>query len=433
MREDTLHLKERLLQGYDETLNKEGISGKRLAERLDTLSRIGRTNENGSNRPGFSHEEKAAKELVMQWMKEVGLRVRMDGAGNVIGRLEGSDADAPAVLSGSHVDTVPNGGHFDGTLGVLSALEVVEAWKETGYQPKKPYEVIIFTDEEGSRFQDGLSGSEAMMGTAELDEKMKRRDQQGRLFEEVLQEMGLSVESYVSAKREVDSIDSFVEVHIEQGKRLEKEGLPCGIVTGIAGPHWMKFTFEGTAGHAGNTPMDDRQDALVAASEFVHLLQALPRQINDSAVATVGKIEVMPNGINVIPGKVSLYVDLRDIYEDSRQKLFQQILQLSKRVSQKHAVDVTHEDLLITPPLPIAKERQMKMKKALEENRIRPYYLPSGAGHDSQVIGSKYPVAMLFVQSKNGVSHNPYEWSALNDCVQAVQVLKSYIEGLQAE
>lgn len=431
MEKDTLQLAGKLQAGYDSSFDKDGVSGKRLAERLDALSHIGRTDDNGSDRPGFSHGEKAAKELVMQWMREAGLEARMDGAGNVFGRLEGKNAEQPAVLSGSHVDSVPNGGHFDGPLGVLAALEVAEAWKATGYQPEKPYEVVIFTDEEGSRFQEGLSGSEAMMDKVDIEAKKQRRDMDGKLFEEVLEEVGLSLESYVAAKRDLSQIDSFVEVHIEQGKRLEKEGLPCGIVTGIAGPHWLLFTFEGKAGHAGNTPMDDRQDALVAASEFILTLKQFPRQINQSAVATVGKLAVEPNGVNVIPGKVTLYVDTRDIQEDSREELVQRILKLGKEVAERHQVKVTHEHLLVTPPVPIAEERQERMKQALEANGIRPYYLPSGAGHDSQIVGSELPVAMLFVKSKDGVSHNPAEWTDLNDCVQAVHVLKTYIEGLQ--
>ena len=432
MGKDTLQLQKKLLDTYDGELDKEGISGKRLAKRLDALSQIGRTKENGSNRPGFSREEKAAKSLVMQWMEEAGLAVRMDGAGNVIGRLEGRRTTAPAILSGSHVDTVPNGGHFDGALGVVTALEVAESWKATNYLPEKPYEVIVFTDEEGTRLQDGLSGSEAMMGKVDLEGKLKRSDNEGMFFEEVLENIGLSVASYMSAKRPLTDIETFVEVHIEQGKRLEKEGLPCGIVTGIAGPHWMKFTFEGEAGHAGNTPMNDRQDALVAASDFIQTLQQLPSKVNDSAVATVGKIQVEPNGVNVIPGKVTLYVDLRDIYADSRQELFRHILQLGEEISQKHSIEVTHEDLLITPPVPISESRQEKVKKAFEENGLYPFYLPSGAGHDSQIVGSEHPVAMIFVQSKNGISHNPAEWSSLSDCIQATHVLKTYIEDLQS-
>lgn len=431
MNPDTLLLKDKLLADYDTSFDKDGVSGERLAERLDALSKIGRTASNGSNRPGFSHEEKAAKELVMQWMQEAGLDAKMDGAGNVFGRLPGKQTDAPAVLSGSHVDSVPNGGHFDGPLGVLAALEVAEAWKVTGYQPEKPYEVVIFTDEEGARFQEGLSGSEAMMGLVDIQAKLKRRDTEGKLFEEVLREVDLTVESYLAAKRDFSKIDSFVEVHIEQGKRLEKEGLPCGIVTGIAGPHWLFLTFEGEAGHAGNTPMDDRRDALVAASEFIVACSELPRQINTSSVATVGKLFVEPNGVNVIPGKVTLYVDIRDIHLGTRDELVQRVLTLSQEVGEKYGVKVTHENLLITPPVPVSQERQNKMKQALEEKQIEPYYLPSGAGHDSQIVGSHLPMAMLFVQSKDGISHNPAEWTDLNHCIQAVHVLKSYIENIQ--
>ena len=431
MDQDTLLLKDKLLAEYDASFDKNGVSGKRMAERLDALSKIGRTSSKGSNRPGFSHEEKAAKELVMQWMAEAGLDAKMDGAGNVFGRLAGKKADAPAILSGSHVDSVPNGGHFDGPLGVLAALEVAEAWKATNYRPEKPYEVVIFSDEEGSRFQEGLSGSEAMMGKVDRQAKIKRRDTAGVLFADVLADVDLSVEGYFAAKRDLNKIAGFVEVHIEQGKRLEKAGLPCGIVTGIAGPHWLYLTFEGEAGHAGNTPMDDRRDALVAASAFIVACSELPRQINTTSVVTVGKLFVEPNGVNVIPGKVSLYVDVRDIHLDTRDELVQRVLEISRDISEKYGVKVTHEDLLITPPVPVSEEQQEKMKQALEANQIDPYYLPSGAGHDSQIVGSHLPMAMLFVQSKDGISHNPAEWTDLNHCVQAVHVLKTYLESIQ--
>lgn len=258
-------LKQRLLETYDPALSTAGVNGERIAERLHQLAQIGLTEQGGSSRMGFSPEERAAKERVKDWMREAGLNVHEDGAGNVFGRLEGTNQGAKAILSGSHVDSVPNGGHFDGPLGVLAALEVVEAWRETGYTPQKPFEVVIFTDEEGSRFKGGLLGSQAMVG--ETAEKVKEGlvDDEGRSFAEVLELDGLSVDSYRSAKRDLTQIETFVEVHIEQGKRLEKANVPVGVVTGIAGPCWMQVTFKGQAGHAGNTPMDDRQDALVAA------------------------------------------------------------------------------------------------------------------------------------------------------------------------
>lgn len=426
-------LKSQLLADYNKEQDINGISGERLASRLGALSIIGLTEDNGSRRPGFSFEEKEAKALITSWMKEAGLSVRTDGAGNVFGRLDGKTPEQPVIMSGSHVDTVPNGGHFDGALGVLSALEVAQAWKDTGYLPNKPFEVAVFTDEEGSRFNGGLTGSEAMMGDSNMEALLKKRDYDNRLFEEVLKDVDLSVDGFRNAKRDPKEIETFVELHIEQGKRLEREELPCGIVTGIAGPYWLKLTFKGTAGHAGNTPMNDRRDALVTAGEFIHFISHLPGKINESAVATVGNIEVKPNGTNVIPGEVIVYVDIRDIYEDSRQQLIGKIRQAADELSTPRKIEVTYETVHDVLPVPVKKELQQKMADAAKESGVRPYYLPSGAGHDAMIIGRHLPAALLFVRSKDGVSHNPKEWSDLNDCVKGVEILKNYIEKLQQD
>lgn len=423
-------LEHKLLSGYDSTLNRDGVSGERLAYRLGEIAKIGLTSELGSNRPGFSLEEKQAKDLVASWMEEAGLEVRWDGAGNVIGRLAGKDNKAPAIVSGSHVDSVPNGGHFDGVLGVLSALEVVEAWIETGYTPEKPYEVVIFSDEEGSRFNSGLTGSEAMMGKINIEEKLQLTDFDGKSFEDVLNSVGLTVEGLENAKRSTQEIESFVELHIEQGKRLENENLPCGIVTGIAGPSWLQFTFTGAAGHAGNTPMNARQDALVAASEFILEVSQLPQKLTDSAVATIGKLHVHPNGVNVIPGTVELYVDLRDIYEDTRDQLIADVVKAGETIAEKNDVHVDYIEKTRIKPIPIHEKDQQILAEVIKNIDIKPYYLPSGAGHDAMVLGTQMPVAMIFVRSKDGISHNPAEWTNLADCVIGVRALKSYIEKL---
>lgn len=425
-------LKKQLLKKYDTSLDFNGVSGNRLATRLDKVSRIGLTADNGSFRLGYSIEEQKAKEVIMTWMQEAELTTRIDGAGNVFGRLEGKNSEAKAILSGSHVDSVPNGGHFDGVLGVLSALEVVEGWKATGYIPEKPFEVVIFSDEEGSRFNGGLNGSEAVIGDLDMEEKCLQQDAAGKNFSEVLREVGLSVEGYASAKRNIEAMESFVELHIEQGKRLEKENLPCGIVTGIAGPAWLEFTFSGEAGHAGNTPMDDRKDASVAASEFIVEANKLPNQVNDSSVVTIGKMNVKPNAVNVIPGEVTLYVDIRDIYKDTRDVLIGRVIECAQQIASKYHIRLTHQQNLQTLPVPIAATYQKLLAQALASNGIRPFFLPSGAGHDAMVIGKKLPIAMIFVRSKGGISHNPVEWSDLNDCIQGIHVLKSFIESLQS-
>jgi len=431
MGEQQFPLKKRLLANYDYSFDRHGVSGDRLASRLHQLAQIGLTADNGSNRPGFSPQELTAKKLVATWMEAAGLIVTTDGAGNVFGRLEGNNPTKKTIMSGSHVDTVPNGGHFDGTLGVLAALEVVEAWKKTGYQPERTFEVVIFSDEEGARFNSGLLGSEAVIGASQINEKLQLTDQDGYSFSEVLQSVDLTVEGYLASERDMEEYELFVEVHIEQGKRLERNNIPCGIVTGIAGPCWVEFTFIGEAGHAGNTPMNDRKDALVAASEFIQLVPTIPTKISKSAVATIGKIAVKPNGVNVIPGEVSLYVDIRDINKTDQENLTTQVKEAAKEVAHKHGVELTWEEKIRVSPVPIREEYQAMLKDVMKEQEIEPYYLPSGAGHDAMVIGEKIPAAMIFVQSKDGISHRPDEWSDLTDCVQAVHVLKRFLEKQQ--
>ncbi|AST92375.1 allantoate amidohydrolase [Sutcliffiella cohnii] len=418
----------KLLHNYDITLDKAGVSGTRLAQRLDSLSKIGPTPEGGSFRLGLSLEEKQAKELVKTWMKEAGLEVTEDGAGNVFGKLEGKNSSLPSIWTGSHVDSVPNGGHFDGPLGVLAALEVIEAWKETGFQPNRNVEVVIFTDEEGSRFYSGLMGSRAVTGEIEYNVQFERVDSEGTTFSQALEAYGSNREQFKKAKRNMEEVELFVEVHIEQGKQLEKANMPVGIVTGIAGPYVMEVHFSGVAGHAGNTPMNDRTDALVTASEFICKVETLPAQISSTAVATVGKLFVKPNGVNVIPGQVELFVDIRDIDEENRDKLVDLVHQAAYEIATNRGVEAKVVEHLRIPPVPIRQELQEKLKSVLENYGIEPTYIPSGAGHDAMILGNKVPVAMIFARSKDGISHNPKEWTTLNDCVYSVHVLKDFIE-----
>ncbi|OLO28969.1 allantoate amidohydrolase [Alkalihalophilus pseudofirmus] len=427
---ETAQFHKKLISDYDYSLSHSGINGERIAERLTELSKIGLTEQGGSRRISFSPEERQAKELVKRWMKEAGLVIREDGAGNVFGLFKGKQ-QKPSVLSGSHVDSVPNGGHFDGPLGVLAALEVAQAWKETNYQPDCPFEVVIFTDEEGARFNGGLTGSRAVTGEIEIEQQKQLRDFDGKPFEEVISEDGLTLEGFTQASRDLSEISAFVEVHIEQGKRLEREGLSVGVVTGIAGPSWLNVTFVGEAGHAGNTPMNDRKDALVAASELIGKVEKLPTQVSSSAVATIGKIEALPNGVNVIPGEVRLTVDIRDIHEDTKNSLVDLIVKEAEEIAAAHQITVNITETLNVKPVVVSEEMQEKAAKAIENTLgVQPYYLPSGAGHDAMVLGRYVPMAMLFTQSKDGISHNPKEWSSLNDCVKTVHVLKNFIEQL---
>lgn len=425
-------LYEDLIKEYDKQLDHSGVSGERIAKRLHALSEIGYTEPGGVKRPGLSSEEKQAKQLVRSWMEQAGLEVKEDGAGNVFGTLQGQ-SEGPAIASGSHVDSVPNGGNFDGPLGVLSALEVVEAWKDAGFVPQKPYEVVIFTDEEGSRFNSGLTGSRAMTGDITEAEMKQLRDYNGEGLEQVLESYGSSINAFRESVRNLSELELFAEVHIEQGKKLEQENQPVGIVSGIAGPAWMEVRFSGQAGHAGNTPMIGRTDSLVAAGEFVSRLPELPPAISETAVATVGKLDVSPNGINVIPEQVVLHVDARDIHKEPRDMLVERIRSLAEEVAEKHRVTVSLQQNTSITPVPIAEELQQEIAAVLEEQGIVPVRIPSGAGHDAMIVGRHIPVAMLFVRSKEGISHNPKEWSSLSDCVYGVHALKAFIESRMAK
>ncbi|MDQ0158136.1 M20 family metallo-hydrolase [Alkalibacillus salilacus] len=418
----------RLIEGLDESLNHSGVNSRRVAERLTALAEIGMTEEGGCRRISFSQEEKQAKNLVKQWMEEDGLNVHIDGSGNVFGRVEG-EIDGPAVVSGSHLDSVMHGGHFDGPLGVLSALEVASAWKGAGVKPTVPYEVVVFTDEEGARFNGGLLGSQSVVGELDMEEEVKRVDFNGRPFTDVLADVGLTPDGFRKSKRDLNDVKAFIEVHIEQGKQLEKRNLPVGVVTGIAGPTWLSVTFSGVAGHAGNTPMNDRTDALVAASEFMLNVKDFPGQVSDSGVATVGKLSVDPNGVNVIPGEVTLSVDIRDIKLEWKEELSKRIKEYAQQVSDAHGTTVSIQESMNVAPVEVPADMQSQAGEAMREVLGEaPFYLPSGAGHDAMILGRYVPMGMLFTQSLDGVSHNPAEWSSLSDCVQTIHVLKRFVE-----
>ncbi|WP_017471529.1 Zn-dependent hydrolase [Amphibacillus jilinensis] len=417
----------RLVNDYSHALDYDGISGKRVAMRLAELTKIGLTEHGGSYRLGYSAEEREAKEVVKSWMRQADLTVYQDDAGNVFGRYHG-EAATPVILAGSHVDSVPNGGHFDGPLGVIAALEVVEAWRAVGYQPSKTYEVVVFSDEEGARFNAGYTGSQAMVGELELEKQLALSDQDGQSFKKVVEGVGLNPEQLVRAKRDLADIAAYVEVHIEQGKKLENSHMPVGVVTGIAGPYWLDIVFLGEANHAGNTPMTGRKDALLAASQFIAGLPSLPAQFSPTAVATVGKINVSPNGTNIIPGEVRLTVDIRDIDQHARRLLIEAVKDHAKQVAQELSIQVNMEEALNVEPVQVDQALATQAQLASEEILGQAYPLHSGAGHDAMILGNYLPMAMLFTRSEKGISHNPEEWSSLNDCVHSIHVLKRLIE-----
>ncbi|MDF2684793.1 MAG: Zn-dependent hydrolase [Brevibacillus sp.] len=397
------------------------INADRLWDRLMQLSSIGTQEVGGITRLSFSPEERAAKDLVTGFMKEAGLSVREDEVGNLIGRKEGTNPNAPVVLIGSHMDSVPSGGNFDGPLGVLSGVEALQTMNEQGVETEHPIEVIAFTDEEGTRFGYGMIGSRGIAGLLKEDELVSR-DEAGISIAEAMANVGLDPAQISKAAREPGSVKAYVELHIEQGKVLESRDLSVGIVSGVAGPLWLKFILEGEAGHAGATPMNMRKDPLAAAAEVMLVIerQAARQEIS---VGTVGKLQVFPGGVNIIPGRVEFTLDLRDVDIQVRDQVEQAIMAEAEAICAKRGVKLQVELLQRINPAVCSEEIRSAIQAACAAEGLETITLPSGAGHDCMQLTELCPVGMIFARSKDGISHNPAEYTSKEDCGNGAQVL----------
>ena len=404
------------------------VDGERLWRRLSELAEVGKQESGGVTRLSFTKEERAAKDLVASFMREAGLAVREDAAGNMSGRREGSDPNAPAVLVGSHVDSVYEGGNFDGPLGVLAGVEVAQTLGERGVETEHPIEVVAFTDEEGARFSFGMIGSRTMAGTLSEDD-LQHKDGDGISIADAMRNYGLDPERIAEAARRRDSVAAYLELHIEQGRILENEGLPVGVVTGIAAPVWRRLVFNGETGHAGTTPMQLRHDALAAATEVAAVVEE-EASATGTSVGTVGQMSVEPGGINIIPGRVEVSLDLRDIDEGKRDLVEDRILERARGVCEGRGVGFESEVLQRMTPVSCSETVRGAVRAACEGLGFEPYDLASGAAHDGMQLVGLCPVGMIFVRSKDGVSHSPDEWSSKEDCTAGANVLYHATLGL---
>lgn len=397
------------------------INQVRLWQRLQEVSEIGKHEQGGITRLSFTKEERQVKALVASYMEEAGLNVREDSIGNLIGRKEGNLAGASTVIIGSHLDSVPVGGNFDGPLGVLAGIEVLQTMKEQGITTDHPIEVIAFTDEEGGRFQFGMIGSRALAGTL-TSAQLQNTDRDGISIESAMREFELEPLRITESARNKGSVKAYVELHIEQGKVLESNHLSVGIVSGIAGPLWMKWTLIGEAGHAGATPMGIRRDPLPAAADVILAIEQEVKKY-PNAVGTVGQISVKPGGVNVIPGQVEFTLDLRDIDEQVRNQLEQQLVTYAQELCQEREITLQVETLQRVAPAPCSSVIQEIMQQACLTNGLKTTILPSGAGHDGMQLKELCPIGMIFIRSKDGISHNPAECSSPEDCADGANVL----------
>ncbi|CAN7402003.1 M20 family metallo-hydrolase [Rossellomorea sp. LjRoot5] len=399
------------------------INRKRLSLHLQELAEIGKIGETGVCRLAHSKEDREGVDKVKGWMEEAGLTARIDGFGNLIGRMEGKDKNKPALILGSHIDSQPYGGRFDGTAGALGAIEVVHTMMDNGIIPERTIEVICFSDEEGSRFNKGIFGVRALAGMLEEGE-LDRKDKSGVTRREALKEFGVDTDLTLSPVYRKGDIAAFLELHIEQGPVLEGKDKPVGIVSGISGPIWLTVTLEGFAGHAGSVPMKMRQDALVGASEMIRKFDELVKEEGtDTTVGTVGSMLVFPNSRNIIAEKVEFTIDLRDIDLEARTKLEQKIYQMIEETASAYHLKYDIQEDTRSEPRYCADWIKKVMKEEDEKLGFDSPTLMSGPFHDALIMSYISDYGMIFVRCEKGISHNPLEFAEMDDIEKGVQLL----------
>jgi len=404
------------------------ISGRRLMDRAEALARHSELSD-GLTRTALSKEYRGAAELVMGWMREAGMDARLDAIGNVVGRYEGSAPGAACLLVGSHLDTVRNAGKYDGMLGVLSGIECAHALHAAGRRLPFALEVAGFCDEEGVRFGVTLLGSRAVAGTFD-PAALEAKDAAGVTLAQALRDFGLDPVRIGEAAKKREDVLAYAELHIEQGPVLEAEGLAVGVVTAINGFTRLAVLLQGTAGHAGTVPMHLRRDALAAAAECALAVERIGSS-EAGIVATVGRMEVLPGAINVVPGEARFTVDVRAPADAQRLRSAEAIRKEIAAICARRKVDVRIEELQQQGVAACAPWLIEQMAAALRAEGLRDFRLPSGAGHDGQAIQAIAGIGMLFVRCGKGISHNPAEAITAADAEAGARVLLRFIEAFE--
>lgn len=384
-----------------------------LTADLETAARIGADEQGGVSRFAWTPELALANSWLMQQLADLGLDVDLDPAGNVIGRWEAGEGEA--VVVGSHLDTVPCGGRYDGALGVLAALDVVRRLKAEGVEPCRPLWVVSFNDEEGGRFQTGMLGSRAFCGDCDLE------DWERRGVAEAMAEAGFDFTRLAEASR-VGEVGAYLELHIEQGPVLERRGIDLGVVTAITGMLGFRARFLGEANHAGTTPMELRRDALTGAARVVLALRDEARG-RDDMTANVGVISAEPGGFNVIPGAAELTIDVRSPTQGGFARLEPFVQEALRRIAAEEELGLELDETHRKEPVALDARLQDVLEAAAQEEEATTLRMPSGAGHDAMVLAHYVPAAMLFVPSRGGLSHTPGEFTEPGQCELGARVL----------
>ncbi|MDV3347274.1 Zn-dependent hydrolase [Leptothoe sp. LEGE 181152] len=396
------------------------VNGERLMQMMTDVGAIGALPNGGVRRLAFSPEDRECRQLVRSWMEAAGMTVTIDAAGNIIGRYAGRFPQAPALATGSHLDTVPNAGIYDGTYGVLAGVEVARTLYDQGIRPDHPIEVIVFADEERT-----MIGSKAMAGKANLEPSFYEHPH----YEPI--DMGVNFiggdwAQLPSAKRDTDGLAAFVELHVEQGPVLEAAGNSMGLVTGIVGQRRYLITIDGTASHAGTTPMPMRQDALVAASQIILAVNRLGNKTGDGygeQVATVGAMQLSPNVANTIPGRVEMTLDIRDLSNQRLDTMVADLEEAMDAIATQTQTQIHIKPQLRNEPVPVNSHIYNAIAQVCDELRLPAQSLPSRASHDAQIIASITDMGMIFVPSQNGISHSETEYTTPEHCIQGANIL----------
>ncbi len=399
------------------------LNAERLVQRLNELGRIGATKSGGVTRLALTPEDLEGRELVRRWMNDAGMSVRTDAAGNLIGRFPGKE-DLPPILVVSHTDTVPEGGKFDGTLGVLGAVEVCQHFREEGFRPRYPIEVISFTMEESSRFGLSMLGSKAFAGKFSHGDLERWIDRNGVSLTEALKEFGLDPERLIEEAPVSTDYTVGLELHIEQGQRLTSAGVPLGVVTGIAAPTRLKLRMVGEAMHSGASVIEQRKDALVAGAEIITQVERLTlREKPWETIATVGQLRVAPDVINVVPGEVELGIDVRGVAMDSKRRLVRAIEQTAARIAAKRGMTVRMEVMSDEQAVHMSKPVVETLCHLCEQRGLDYTRVVSMAGHDVMQLEEFMPLGMIFIRNVSGTSHSPAEHVEEEDIAYGLTLL----------
>lgn len=391
---------------------------------LETINTFNSTSDFGTTRVLFTDEEVKAREYVKSEMRKLNLQVHEDAIGNIFGVLKGTRPELPPVWTGSHIDTVLNAGMFDGMSGVVAGLEAVRLIQVNKLKHERNIVVVVYTSEEPTRFKVGCLGSRAMAGKLDAEAAKKLVDDGGNALYDVLQKLGFPVQDFDKVPVKKGSVYAAVELHIDQNGVLEKAGKPIGIVMTICAPSVFDVEVIGRQSHAGGTTMEDRQDAFMATAEIALVLEQLGRTSqSEYTTATIGKVQVIPNAVNVIPGKVVFSIDIRDCDYDYKNDLIAKLKNRIKEIADKRNVKVNLTQYNNDYPMKCDENIIKKLENACEKENTPYIKTISGAFHDSMLVGEFAPVAMIFVPSKNGISHSPEEWTNFADIAAGTDVL----------